>query len=92
MDLSWLQLFWDQISNASAAANVLTVGAVTLWVVTAISAWRTAQLYTVGTSIGTAYCFIGEYLAIRLGNDHTRRSRSPSRSSRSRDWDSYSPR
>jgi hypothetical protein len=70
LDLSWLHQIGNQISSASPAANVLTVGAVTLWLLMAITAWRRAQLYTVALAIATAYCFIGEYLAIRLGKYH----------------------
>jgi hypothetical protein len=56
--------------QAPTAAWVCTIGVLILWVVVFRSAWKIGEHHTLALVIGTVYCLISEYLAIRLGKYH----------------------
>ena len=66
-----LSVLVDQIRNASAPALLFSGGAVLLWLWIFVWGFRTqTHWYRRALVIATLYCFISEYLSIRLGKYH----------------------
>ena len=68
--LSLPQHIVRQAQEASWPANLVTIGAVVIWVSVASSAWRRGQHHTLALLVGTLFCLVSENVAIQMGKYH----------------------